>query len=91
MGSIPTGGTMLRISRSATAAKGRKESAMGLYDTRVHRGGSVTYWSVYRQTWVRTHVMPPDQEMAALGERDRRRIEKHISHACGEGPQGENK
>jgi hypothetical protein len=52
---------------------------MGLYDTRVHRDGSVTYWSVYRQTWVRTHVLPPDQEMAALGARDRRRIEKHIA------------
>lgn len=41
-----------------------------------HRDGSVSYWSVYRQVWVRTACLStvPDEELAAMGPDRRKKI-----------------
>jgi len=56
----------------------------------IHRDGTVTYWSVYQQSWI-THVNPcaiPDKEYAAMSapERDRILAREVIAkcHGCGE-------
>jgi hypothetical protein len=57
-----------------------------------HRDGTVTYWSVTRQQYVRhpaTRPLPPD-DAAALPDAERRRVRRHLpvdcaatAHACG--------
>ncbi len=44
-----------------------------------HRDGSVSWWSVYTQTWHRTRCLPPDQDMAAMSAAERRRIALHLA------------
>jgi hypothetical protein len=48
------------------------------YRATYHRDGTVTLWSVYQQSWVRTgHVS--DEELAARDERERARIIRHTA------------
>jgi len=45
----------------------------------LHRDGSVTYWSVYRQVWCRHHTtLVEDQEYAAMSAADRQQVLKHM-------------
>ena len=40
-----------------------------------HRDGTVSYWSVYQQVWVRRPADDiPDRELAAMTERQRCRV-----------------
>jgi len=55
------------------------------YRTVCHRDGSVSWWSVYTQTWHRTRVLPPDQDMAAMNAAERRRIALHLAAGRHEG------
>lgn len=43
-----------------------------------HNNGTVTYWSVYQQAWVTTSSVP-DAELAAMPEKDRRRVMLHFA------------
>lgn len=43
------------------------------YRTTFHDDGTVTYWSVYKQVWVRNVTTVPDAELAAWDARDRER------------------
>lgn len=43
----------------------------------IHRDGRVTYWSVYRQQWVRQRREAiPAQEVAAMAVSERTRLER---------------
>ena len=44
---------------------------MSNYKTKFHRDGSITYWSVYCQVWVRHAWDIPDEELAAMSQPDR--------------------
>jgi len=47
-------------------------------NTKFHRNGTITYWSVYRQQWI-SKVEPtdvPDAELAQINQRERARIIK---------------
>lgn len=45
-----------------------------------HRDGDVTYWSVYRQTWVREHVTEiSDREFAAMSDKERKLVDRHLT------------
>jgi hypothetical protein len=46
----------------------------------MHRDGTITYWSVYQQSWCyRVEAdMVPDHELAAMSDRDRSRALRHI-------------
>ena len=48
-----------------------------------HRDGTVTYFSVYRQTWERKGFMPA-HELAALSPADRKRVSAHQRAALAE-------
>lgn len=45
-------------------------------DLTIHRDDSVTYWSVYRQQWVKRAQYVSDEECAAMPEEDRIRLNR---------------
>jgi hypothetical protein len=49
--------------------------AKGMYDPTFHRNGTVTFWAVYEQRWVRCLAARiGDQELAAMNPKDRERV-----------------
>jgi len=46
-----------------------------------HRDGTLTYWSVYQQSWCVHVVRIPDQELAAMNDTERSRILRHFAKA----------
>lgn len=63
----------------ASRENGKKggRAAKAPYDPTYHRDGTVTYWSVYRQVWVRS-VLVSGEELAAMDERTRARVIRHL-------------
>lgn len=59
------------------STRGGRPAVKGPYSPTLHRDGSVTYWSVYRQQWVRGRSLP-DEDYAAQGIEDRDRIMRHL-------------
>ena len=49
-----------------------------LYRPTYHRDQTVSYWSVYRQSWVRSARIP-DAELAAMGTSTRERVVRHLA------------
>lgn len=45
----------------------------------LHRNGSVTYWSVYNQVWVRHALSMPLLELLAIPQPYRKRVFKHFA------------
>jgi len=43
-----------------------------------HRDGTVTYWSVYQQQWVRHAMNVPAKELAAMSSRVRKKVINHL-------------
>ena len=52
---------------------------MSTYAIKLHRDGSFTYWSVYRQQWAHRVRHMDEREFQALSERDRGRLVRHIT------------
>jgi hypothetical protein len=48
------------------------------FNTKYHRDGLITYWSVYRQTWVKCVSNIPNRELAAMSPRERDWVMKHL-------------
>jgi hypothetical protein len=46
-------------------------------NTKYHQDGTVTYWSVYQQQWVRAHDVPA-RELAAMDAAERACVKEHI-------------
>jgi len=46
--------------------------------TTCHRNGTVTYWSVYSQVWMRQQDTISDRELAEMGEKERERVMRHL-------------
>ncbi len=47
------------------------------YMTTFHRDGSVSYWNVYQQQWVREQASEvSDQDLASMSSGDRERVVK---------------
>ena len=44
-----------------------------------HRDGTITYWAVYRQTWIARAATIPDRELAAMSPTDRQHAIHHLS------------
>jgi hypothetical protein len=49
-----------------------------MYRTVYHRDGSVTYWSVHQQRWMRRAHYVPDADLAAMSERERQRVLRNL-------------
>lgn len=47
-----------------------------------HRDGTVTYWSVYRQSWERRAPSLPLRELVAMAKSERSRIFRHLLAAA---------
>lgn len=46
-----------------------------------HRDGTASFWSVYRQQWVReVAALIEDRELAAMGSDERRRVIMHATN-----------
>jgi hypothetical protein len=43
-----------------------------------HRDGTITYWSVYNQIWEPRQNTIPDKELAAMNDKERVRVKKHL-------------
>jgi len=43
-----------------------------------HRNGTVTFWSVYGQMWVKQALNVPDGELAAMNEAERNKVLRHL-------------
>lgn len=52
-------------------------------DPTLHKNGTVTYWSVYRQAWVKNARRISDDELAAMDQRTRGRIISHQASRIG--------
>ena len=50
----------------------------------LHKDGSVTYWSVYRQQWMNRSRYIPDEELAAMPFEQRDKVMKHLEKAAKE-------
>ena len=50
--------------------------------TTYHKDGTVTYWSVFQQQWIRHADSVPDQELAAMSAAERARVLKHLGQAA---------
>lgn len=46
--------------------------------TTYHRDGTVTYWSVYNQVWVKRAQSVPAKELAAMSSDERERVQRHL-------------
>jgi hypothetical protein len=68
------GDETLRI--RALRALARRDS--DVYRPTYHRDQTVTYWSVYRQVWVRSARIP-DVELAAMDSPTRERVMRHLA------------
>lgn len=74
------GGTKTSPAKTAAVrANGKKGGRpRGYTDLTLHRDGTVTYWSVYRQQWVRKTATVSDAEFAAMPAANREAILKHL-------------
>ena len=49
---------------------------------RYHRDGTVTYWSVYHQQWIRRARTVPARELAAMCDDEREKVQRHTTRAA---------
>ena len=45
---------------------------------RLHRDGTVSYWSYFRQEWVQRAIYVPAEEMEKMHPMDLERVRKHM-------------
>lgn len=43
-----------------------------------HKDGTISYWSIYDQSWKNHAEEIPDRELAAMGESERERVIRHL-------------
>lgn len=66
-----------------TRREPERRDAMNTLKPKLHKDGTVTYWSVYAQIWERRVAHVPDRELAAMETRDRERVQRHLQkHAA---------
>jgi len=53
--------------------------------TAYHRDGTVTYWSVHNQVWVKRAGSVPDRELAAMSASERERVRRHLQRRSEQG------
>lgn len=65
---------------SVQGATVQSEQLNNRFKTTYHRDGTVTYWSVYYQVWVRRASIVSDRELAAMSGDERERVQRHLAH-----------
>ena len=51
--------------------------------TTCHKDGTITYWSVYHQVWLRRQTTIPDRELVAMSLTERKRVMRHLGEDLG--------
>ena len=51
---------------------------MSSIKTTYHRDGTITYWSVHNQVWVKRAADIPDRELAAMSNQEREKVLRHL-------------
>ena len=67
-----------RKARAANGAKGGRPRVKGELDATLHRDGTVTYWSVYEQRWVKRGESISLDDLAAMSREERERVMRHL-------------
>ena len=62
----------------ANGAKGGRPRVKGELDATLHRDGTVTYWSVYEQRWVKRGESISLDDLAAMSREERERVMRHL-------------
>lgn len=70
------GDEVLRV--RALRALARRDSDPDVFRATCHHDQTVTYWSVYRQSWVRSSRIA-DAELAAMDTSTRDRVMRHLA------------
>lgn len=47
---------------------------------RLHRDGTVSFFSYYQQEWVAKAIFVPAEELEAMTPRDRKRVKRHLRY-----------
>jgi hypothetical protein len=51
-----------------------------MYNPTFHRDGTVTFWSVFEQRWVRCNaLLISDAELASMSDSERRRVARIVA------------
>jgi hypothetical protein len=50
---------------------------------RLHRDGTVSYWSWRRQEWVQHAFHVPEEDMEQMASYDRQRVCRHLGYEAG--------
>ena len=46
--------------------------------TKFHKDGTITFWSVFNQQWVKNAQDISDRELSAMSEKEREKVQKHL-------------
>lgn len=80
---ILSNNTNSQTSVQGATVPGTEINAMSIKTT-YHRDGTVTYWSVYNQVWVRRASSVPNKELAAMSGNERERVQRHLGQGQSE-------
>ena len=64
---------LTRLTNEEMKRMGNKATA-----TTFHRDGTVTYWSVYQQSWCHRSRFVSTEELAAMSASERERVQEHL-------------
>ena len=57
----------------------KKTNAKTTRKTTLHRNGTVTYWSVWEQRWLKRVGAIFDNDLATMSPADRERVQRHLA------------
>lgn len=72
------GGQSTSEAKQAAARENGKKGGRPSYAPKMHRDGTVTYWSVYQQVWIEQAHTIPDDELAAMSAPTRNQVISHL-------------
>jgi hypothetical protein len=55
-------------------------SKTGIRYPRLHRDGTVSFWSYHRQEWVQHAFHVPIEDLQAMEPYDRKRVQRHLGY-----------
>ncbi len=47
-------------------------------DVRIHRDGTISYWSRHQSMWVERSIYVPQEEIERMEPRDQKRVRNHM-------------
>lgn len=79
MGDRVLGMNRTKDTNKETQMNYRNKETQMKYRNTLHDDGTITYWSVYRQSWVERAAGISDKELAAMSSAEREAAIEHLS------------